>query len=221
MKLAVLAVLTITSVAVAQENDARTRALSLFEEGVSAYDEGRFEEAAALFREANETFPEPILLYNYARAQESLGDLQSARDAYAEYLGSNPDNRAAVESRLQVLDEQLAERHRLEEQAERANDAPPVVERTERSTAGAVVLTIVSAASLAAGGGLIAAGQVKANNANDADRSLTSARDLHDQGQRLNRAGAILASVAGAALLAGILWLVRGGDDEADLALRF
>jgi tetratricopeptide (TPR) repeat protein len=68
---------------------ARTqRAQELFTQGEQAYAEGRFEDAAGLMREAYGLSPEPILLYNLARALEAQGDWEGAIEAYSQYLES-------------------------------------------------------------------------------------------------------------------------------------
>lgn len=99
------------SSAVAQSpTENRTRALELFEQSADHYKRGEFERAAELLREAYGLYPEPLLLYNLARALESVGDLPGAIENYERYLaeGKDIEDRPAIERRLATLKEQLA-----------------------------------------------------------------------------------------------------------------
>lgn len=88
----------------------RTRALELFDQSADHYKRGEFERAAELLREAYGLYPEPLLLYNLARALESVGDLPGAIENYERYLAeaTTIEDRAAIERRLATLKEQLA-----------------------------------------------------------------------------------------------------------------
>ncbi|MBZ0232369.1 MAG: hypothetical protein K8M05_08455 [Deltaproteobacteria bacterium] len=88
----------------------RTRALELFEQSADHYKRGEFERAVELLREAYGLYPEPLLLYNLARALESLGDLPGAIEHYERYLAeaTTIEDRAAIERRLATLKEQHA-----------------------------------------------------------------------------------------------------------------
>ena len=213
-------VISVAQPALAQGRSARARALSLFEEGVALYDEGEFEQAAALFHRANELYPEPVLIYNYARAKESLGSLEEARDAYLEYLASDPEDRGAIETRISVLEERIANERALTERAEREAEraeqerrraeaaARRAAEAERTSVAGPLVLGGVGVATL--GGGLASAliGAGHTRDANDPERSLVDAMDLHDRGVLANRLGLALASIGGALIVAGVVWLL-------------
>src|SRR6266540_4033861 len=87
-RLVALVIVLAAQTAVAQPStaDNRTRALQLFDESATHYKNGEFEKAAELLREAYGLFPEPILLYNLARALESMGDLPGAIENYERYL---------------------------------------------------------------------------------------------------------------------------------------
>lgn len=105
------------TLALAEEGDQsrRERALDLFEQAETLYDEGRLDEAVELLLEARTLHPEPVLLYNLARAYEGLGQLEEAHDAYSSFLEENPDasDRGAIERRVETIREQIAERERL------------------------------------------------------------------------------------------------------------
>jgi tetratricopeptide (TPR) repeat protein len=92
----------------AEEN--RARALKLFEESAVHYKNGEFEKAAELLREAHGLFPEPLLIYNLARALESMGDLAGAIENYERYLAeaTKVEDRGAIERRIATLKQQLA-----------------------------------------------------------------------------------------------------------------
>lgn len=85
--------------------DEERRALSLFEESVQAYREGRFEDAVERLLEARRIKPVPVLLYNLGRAHEALGRAAEAADAYAAYLVEDPAaaDRRAIEARIALL----------------------------------------------------------------------------------------------------------------------
>jgi len=55
--------------------------------GMELYAAGRFQEAAAAFKEAYSVANDPALLWNIARALEKAGELEEARDTYKDFLG--------------------------------------------------------------------------------------------------------------------------------------
>ena len=96
------------------DSRAKARALELFQESDRHYKRGEFERAVELLREAHALYPEPILVYNLARALEGLGDLPGAIEQYERYLREAPqiEDRGAIERRIATLKEQLAVRER-------------------------------------------------------------------------------------------------------------
>lgn len=99
-----------THTATAQpEPPEKTRALELFAESDQHYKAGEFEQAADLLRQAYDLYPEPLLLYNLARALEGLGDTEGAITQYERYLASSAtiDDRGAIERRVATLKAQL------------------------------------------------------------------------------------------------------------------
>ena len=103
-------------VATDQDKEARF----LFEAGRTAYDAGRYREALGHFQRAYDLSQRPQLLYNVGQAADRLREDQLALDAFERYLSALPaaDNRPAVEERIKVLHEVLAEKEAA--QAERA-----------------------------------------------------------------------------------------------------
>jgi tetratricopeptide (TPR) repeat protein len=111
--LAVIVATIATNVAWSQPDRSPTRqkALDLFARSDVAYKAGKFEDAARLLREAHAIHPEPILLYNLARALEGMGDLRGAIDNYKQFLDVSPtfvDDRGAIERRIATLEAQLS-----------------------------------------------------------------------------------------------------------------
>jgi tetratricopeptide (TPR) repeat protein len=120
-------VLALASVAVAQEPAAGTstepsadsavqadqdrEARFLFEAGRTAYDAGRYKEALGHFQRAYDLSQRPQLLYNVGQAADRLRQDEVALDAFERYLSALPAaaNRPAVEERIKVLREVLAE----------------------------------------------------------------------------------------------------------------
>jgi tetratricopeptide (TPR) repeat protein len=90
-------------------SEAKTRALELFDESKVHFDQGEFEQAASLLEQAYETFPEPVLLYNLARAEQEAGNIDKAIAAYERYLAAAPgvSDRAGIQRRIARLREQL------------------------------------------------------------------------------------------------------------------
>lgn len=84
----------------------------LFEAGRTAYDAGRYREALGHFQRAYELSQRPQLLYNVGQAADRLREDQLALDAFERYLSALPAaaNRPAVEERIKLLREVLAEK---------------------------------------------------------------------------------------------------------------
>ncbi|MBL8621169.1 MAG: tetratricopeptide repeat protein [Myxococcales bacterium] len=107
--------------------DDRARALELFRDSDAHYKRGEFEKAAELLREAYALHPEPILLYNLARALEGLGDFPGAIEQYERYLNADAQiaDRGAIERRVATLRAQV-ERTRAPPPDADAPPTPPV-----------------------------------------------------------------------------------------------
>lgn len=152
----------LTSTSLAQTSDT-DRAKDLFEQGSSAFHAGEFPRALELFREAYAIDPHPILMYNIARSEESLGNAHEAVRAFRKYLELAPEaeDRGAVEQRISTLEKQLAEKQALERQRDKARrDAAAERERAKRRPEKKVspVPRIVAGAGVAlvATGGVLA-----------------------------------------------------------------
>jgi tetratricopeptide (TPR) repeat protein len=108
---------------------ASSAAQARFEAGVAAYEEGRFRDAIARFKEADQLSPSPLLSFNIAKVHDRMADKPSALASYRDYLRRLPtaENSDAVRKRIQEL-----------EQALRANGVQQVTVLT--APAGASVL---------------------------------------------------------------------------------
>jgi tetratricopeptide (TPR) repeat protein len=105
----------------------KSRAAELFKESVAAYRQGDLKHAVELLDEAYRLDPQPVLLYNRARAEEGLGDLDAAISHYETYLQQEPNavDRGAIEQRLVTLRHQREERQALAQEREQRAAAPP------------------------------------------------------------------------------------------------
>jgi hypothetical protein len=76
-----------------------------FERGQALYEEGRFEDAAAAFRDAYAIKPASALIYNEAVCYERMNDRPRAAALFRQYLQSAPNarDRAAVQRRIEAL----------------------------------------------------------------------------------------------------------------------
>lgn len=112
---------------IAQDEDARDRALVYFRGARDAYEAGEFQRSVVMLEEAVELHDIASLHYNLARALQELGRWQEARDEYTIFLEMDPDTqeRGRVEARIVVLNETL----RQEEPAEEGPSPPVDVSR--------------------------------------------------------------------------------------------
>jgi tetratricopeptide (TPR) repeat protein len=90
----------------AQELEPREQAHARSDEGLAAFNQGRYREAIALFDEAYALSPMPLLLFNSAQAHRLKGDCQEALELYHLYLreAASPPNRAIVEEHIVNMD---------------------------------------------------------------------------------------------------------------------
>lgn len=105
--------------------EARLRARQLYNEAVSAYDLGRYQESLEKWTEAYEISGNNILLYSIGNAHERLGNLPSAIQALEGYNESVRDReeRGVIEMRVHGLRERLQAQIALEEARQRAVEA--------------------------------------------------------------------------------------------------
>lgn len=94
----------------------RRRAQARYEQGVTAYEAGRFQVAIGFFREADDLAPTAQLSYNIAQAYEKLGDVARALEYYREYLRREPqpDRVSEVQGRVVEIQD-LLQSHGLQQ----------------------------------------------------------------------------------------------------------
>jgi tetratricopeptide (TPR) repeat protein len=107
---------------------AHTRAAELFKKSVETYRSGDFKQTIDLLNEAYALEPQPVLLYNLARAQEGIGNNDAAIETYEKFLAQEPNakDRGAIEQRLATLRRQRDERLALEKRSAAQATAQPV-----------------------------------------------------------------------------------------------
>lgn len=135
---------------VTEADDARAR--ELFQNGAALYDEGRYEDAIAAWREAWRLSGRPLLLFNMANAAERLGRWSEAAALLNRYRAFAP------EEEREVLERRIVNIER------RAKEAP-LPSTPPKPTAGVPILPI---ALFTAGGAGIVTGTVFGLQALDA-----------------------------------------------------
>ncbi len=89
----------------------RELARAAYASGVEAYRAGRYREAADYFEKADAFLPSPAYSYNVALANDKLGDIGGALQAYRSYLKRRvgASNAKEVLTRISVLEKKLAQ----------------------------------------------------------------------------------------------------------------
>jgi tetratricopeptide (TPR) repeat protein len=208
----------------------------LFEAGRRAFEDGRFEDALARFREAHRLTQRPQLLYNVGRALDALRRDAEALSLFKAYLAALPeaDNRREVEARIATLHGLL-----LEERSDRAApdaaarldgpSSPAATPADEATPAGTTRPAWAGALSL---GGLAVAlaGAIPAALAMSTRSSLDglcapdgacpeAARSLLTRGQLEAGAADVLFAAGGALALGfGLVWLLVEEPTQADVS---
>ena len=194
----------------------KQRALELFRDGAKAYDAGRFEKSVQLLRRAYQLDPAPVLLYNLARAYESMGAPEQAADNYKRFLQEEPNaqDRGAIEKRIEILEAQVRERAALKEQrrAEAARAASPSRPRralgdepTESPSALPWIVAGAGLVTLAVGGYFGLTAQSRQDEA-VGDPDFVSATDKQTEAEDLARTANILFIAGGVLSVSGVVW---------------
>ena len=94
MRIAVFSVIVIVAFSICPDSgaDDRTAAKAAFKEGTALFHDGRFEEAALIFRKANTLSPNWKLLYNIGQSEASAKHHGLALQAFEEYLSEGGDD---------------------------------------------------------------------------------------------------------------------------------
>ena len=85
------------------QEEAKVLAMNKFEQGASAYDDGRYSEAIDLFLEADELVAHPAFPYNIALAYEGLDDTAKALRWMREYLHRSPHAPNIDDAKARIL----------------------------------------------------------------------------------------------------------------------
>lgn len=191
---------------------ARARAADLFKKSVETYRSGDFKQTIDLLNEAYALEPQPVLLYNLARAQEGIGNNDAAIETYEKFLAQEPNakDRGAIEQRLATLRRQRDERIALEKKSAQpaAQPVEPPPERpVHRRSVLPYVVGGVGVAGIAAGAvfGLLASSKRDDAVAAPAQRD---ALDLEDQAKSRATLSNVSFIVGGVLLAAGVTWWV-------------
>jgi len=221
----VVATLVSTSAVHAAPSSAdKARAAELFKKGSDAYLKGDFATTIANLEEAHKLDPQPVLIYNEARAHEGLGHTDEAIKLYEQYLSEEPSSpdRGAIEQRVATLKKQrddkvAAEKERAaieKERSERAVAPPP--EPPRKYSKLPYVVGGVGVAGLAAGVvfGLMASGK---ESDGESAKTQRDAIDARDTGSTFATVANVSFVVGGVLLAAGAVWwaLDHGGSRKA------
>lgn len=231
-----LAVTALSGVAAAQDLE---RARVAFEQGRVAYEAGDFETALTRFQEAHQITGAPEILYNVATAADRLRRDEVALEAYRGYLAARPgsEDRASVEARIRVLERQIADAQREEEErgaaeraaAEREAAAAAALERAQAQTSdpgpAPWVIAGAGAALAVAGAVLVIVAEVDAGCVTAPNGCADDGPRWEDFAERYDRIpvfrsiGAAALGVGAAAMAAGVIWWVAASGSGPEVAL--
>lgn len=199
----------------AATKDGKARAAELFGKSADAYRQGDFKTAAELLEEAHRLDPQPVLLYNLARAREGMGDLDGAIKAYETFLEQQPDtkDRGAIEQRLVTIKRQRDEREALLRERERAkaeseqkkNTPPPPPPEPRKRSVLPYAVAGAGAAGLAAGAifGVMATSK---NSAAKDEPVQQTALDQRSSAEGLATVSTVGFIVGAVLVTAGVAW---------------
>lgn len=204
-------------------------ARALFDAGVLAFHNARYEDALERFQRAYELAPHPQLLYNVAITADRLRRDTEAIDAFERFLATDPPEnlRLEVERRLAILRAASSrptpepDPEREPEPAPTPGPAPTPEPTSSGPGAGPFVLGGVGLAVAIAGGvllGLAADASSAVTNAPDGAR-WDDLRDRAESGPIFEVVGAIGLGVGLAVVAAAIGWLVAGSGDDDTVAI--
>lgn len=204
----------------------KSRAADLFKKSADAYLHGDFAQAIKLLDEAYALDPQPVLVYNMARAHEGLGHIDEAITLYERYLAQEPSSpdRGAIEQRLATLkrqrDEHAAvekeraavEKDRAAMEKERAKQAlvvvpPPEPPPPHHRSVLPYVVAGVGVVGLVTGTIFGLAAKSKEDDAKN-ERVQSTAIDLRDSGKTSATISNVAFIAGGALVAAGVVWWV-------------
>ncbi|MFK8002824.1 MAG: tol-pal system YbgF family protein [Polyangiales bacterium] len=118
-----------------EQADTDGDARAAFAAGSDAFEAGAYDGALRLFERSYELSGQPELLYNIGHCHDRLRNDQQAVASFEAYLEARPDaaTRTAVEQRLSILRERVAQRAQQAEQLEAAERRAMNAERERLS----------------------------------------------------------------------------------------
>ena len=209
----------------------KARAADLYKKSADAYLHGDFATAIKLLDEAYGLDPQPVLVYNQARAHEGLGHVDEAISLYEKYLSEEPTSpdRGAIEQRIATLKKQREEKQRLEQEKadveakreqqqqqqrdleKREQEMKTTTPEPRKRSVMPYVVAGVGAAGVLSGGVFGFLALDKESTGNDAT-SLREATDAQDTGKTFATVSNVSFIVGGVLLAGGIVWwIVDGG----------
>jgi tetratricopeptide (TPR) repeat protein len=204
-----------------QKNPDEERAFMLYEQGRQAYREGRYDEAITLLNESYRLKPEPVLMFNIAKAYESRGRLKEAIQAYEDFLKTAKEvpDRATIESKvvnlkaaLQKEEDDARAKAKAEAAAKTPVNKPDVapslpLARDEEASANPVpwIIAGVGGAGLIAGG-VLGGLALSKNGSVETATSQQEAQAARSSAEGMALGSNIAFGVGGAVLLGGAIW---------------
>jgi tetratricopeptide (TPR) repeat protein len=132
---ALMSFLGVAATATGNESEIPPEAKQMYEEGKARFDAGAYEEAIVAFTKAYNATGEPNLLFNLAACAERLGDAERAIAYYRVYLEEVPDaeDADAVKARVKLLEtEGIPAQKEPEPAPEPAHEPAPEPEQVEK-----------------------------------------------------------------------------------------
>jgi tetratricopeptide (TPR) repeat protein len=215
-----------------RDPSAKARAADLFQQSVDSYRKGDFRTTIAQLNEAYALDPQPVLLYNLARAYEGVGDGDSAIDAYQRYLALDPKtrDRGAIEQKIATLQRERDERIALQKQSDadrqaaeaqaaeaakqkKSNAAAPPPQKPHRRSAWPYVVGGVGVAGLASGAvfGLLATSE---HSTATKDAVQQTASDDQKKAQTYATVSSVTLIGGGVLLAVGATWWILDGSSD-------
>jgi hypothetical protein len=167
-----------------------------------------------LLREAHALRPDPVLLYNLARACQSLAeahrapeDYRCALDGYAGYLAKHPNapDRDAVRITIDKLQSELARIEKARAPEQPAGQTPPAPAETDGPLAAPWIIGSLGLAAAIGGAVLGAVAQARHEEAVDA-RIQIDAVSAQDKAESLAIGANVSFGVGGAFAAIGFIW---------------
>jgi len=227
-------------------DEKKAAAKALYEQGLSAYNLGKFDEAIKAFSDAYALSQAPGLLFNIAQSHRLAKDYERATYFYTTYLRLKPDaaNRADVEARLQEMKDLMEEQKKLDKKPPEGVVDPnnvqtttgpvvptgptePVDKGDPEAAKKAQKLMTIGLVTGAAGGALVITGLVFGMMASGAESDLNALsddrgtwtaaqQDTYDSGKRNNTIAIVSFVLGGAAVATGGTLYVLGMMKKKD-----